>query len=106
MPSAPPRLAESDVRSQNSRLVLALEGDEVAAAVENGDGERRKAKFGAFFQRGIDDGTGLGQGDIGHGTSPRNWRLSRGQHRLYKLCADSTSEWGAPPLCSHRRSTA
>ena len=37
MPIAAPGFAERDVEAQDSGLVLALEGDEMAAGIEDGD---------------------------------------------------------------------
>src|SRR5262249_53896380 len=51
--------------AQQPRLVLALEGDEMAAGIEHGDGERRTVGVAAFLERGVDDRRGLSERD-GH----------------------------------------
>ena len=58
-----PGLAEGDVETQQARLVLALERDQVPAGVEHGDGERRAIGVAALLERGVDDGRGLSERD-------------------------------------------
>src|SRR4029077_19401190 len=60
-----PGLAEGDVETQQARLVLALERDQVPAGVEHGDGERRATGVAALLECGVDDGRGLRERD-GH----------------------------------------
>src|SRR5215510_9754634 len=94
----PPGFAEGDVEAQDAGLVLALEGDEMAAGVEYGDGQRRAVGVAAFLQRGVDDGAGLGEGENGHDNSTmaqfiRSLILARAAR------AHSSSKFppGAPP---------
>jgi hypothetical protein len=59
MPSAPPGFAECDVEPQDAGLVLPFEGDEVAAGVENRDGERRATRLSGLLEGAVHDGAGL-----------------------------------------------
>ncbi len=51
-----PGFAVGDVVTQQAGFVLALEGDEMAAGIEHGDGERREIGFARLLQRDIDNG--------------------------------------------------
>src|SRR6476646_1675553 len=60
-----PSLAEGDIETQQARLVLALERDQMPADVEHGDGQRRATGVAALLECGVDDGRGLRERD-GH----------------------------------------
>src|SRR5262249_50096481 len=72
-----PRFAERDVETQDARFVLALEGDEMAAGIEDRNGERRAIGLAPFLQRDVDDGAGLGKGESRHGNSRWGQELIR-----------------------------
>ena len=51
-----PGFAEGDVEAQDSRLVLALEGDEMPAGIEHRDRERLEFLVAAGLEGDVDDG--------------------------------------------------
>ena len=51
-----PGFAEGDVEAQDSRLVLALEGDEMPAGIEHRDRERLEFLVAAGLERDVDNG--------------------------------------------------
>src|SRR5580704_4937760 len=57
-----PSFTEGDVEAENARSIFALEGNEVAARIEHGDGERGAIGLATLLEGGIDHGAGLGKG--------------------------------------------
>jgi hypothetical protein len=56
-----PGLAEGNVEAKQPGFVLALERDQMTAAIENGDGQRSALELAPFAQCDIDDGGSLGK---------------------------------------------
>src|SRR5262249_29235968 len=57
-----PGFAERNVEAQDAGLVLALEGDEVAACIEHGDCKRRELGLAPGLERDADEGGGRVRG--------------------------------------------
>src|SRR6266849_3334942 len=56
-----PSFTEGNVEAENARSIFALEGNEVAARIEHGDGERGAIGLATLLEGGVDHRTRLGK---------------------------------------------